>query len=141
MLITEVNINFRAGDGGNGKVSFFKTRKGPDGGNGGKGGDIYITVTSDIYGLSNLAKTPEIEAENGQDGMANKKNGKAGQDLEIKLPIGTIITDQDSQEIFEITSKDERFLLCKGGWSGKGNWEYRSSTNITPLSAQKGFKG
>ena len=141
MLITEVNINFKAGDGGNGKVSFYKSRKGPDGGSGGKGGDIYITTTSDIYALKNLSKTTEIEAENGQDGMANKKTGKASQDLEIKLPIGTIITDQDSQEMFEVTSKHERFLLCKGGWGGKGNWEYRSSTNTTPLYAQNGLGG
>jgi GTP-binding protein len=141
MLITEKHIKFNAGNGGNGIVSFYRTRKGPDGGNGGKGGSIFITSTSDIYALSNLSKSAEIKAENGQHGMTNKKAGKFAEDLEIKVPIGTIITDKNSKEVFEVTDKDYRFLLCKGGRGGKGNWEYRSSTNITPRYAQKGFKG
>jgi len=141
MLITEVNIILKAGDGGNGKLSFYKTRRGPDGGNGGCGGNIYVSTNADIYALKLLTKTAIIKAENGQHGMANKKNGKNAKDLEIKLPIGTVITDKDSKEIFEITSKDDRFLLCEGGLGGLGNWEYRSSTNTTPLYAQSGFKG
>jgi len=141
MLITEIDIILKAGNGGNGKVSFFKTRRGPDGGNGGNGGNIYITATSDIYALNNLAKSSKIKAENGQNGMSNKKNGRNANDLEIKLPIGTVITDKNSKEVFEITSKDDHFLLCKGGSGGLGNWEYRSSSNTTPLYAQSGFKG
>ena len=141
MLITEINIKFKAGDGGNGKVSFRKCKKGPDGGNGGKGGSIFITSTLDIYALRDLSKTTEIKAENGQHGMSNKKDGKFADDLEVKVPIGTIITDNNSKEVFEATDKDYRFLLCQGGRGGKGNWEYRSSTNITPRYAQSGFKG
>ena len=141
MLITEVNIIFKAGNGGNGKLSFYKSRRGPDGGNGGKGGSIYVVATSDIYALSDLSKNSKIEAENGQDGMSNKKEGKNAPDLEIKLPLGTIITDKKSQKIFAITSKNDRFLLCRGGSGGLGNWEYRSSSNTTPLYAQRGFKG
>jgi len=141
MLITEVDIIFKGGDGGNGKLSFYKNRRGPDGGNGGKGGSIYVVATSDIYALSDLSKSSKIEAENGQEGMAKKKNGRNADDLEIKLPIGAVITDKDSKEIFEIIGKDDRFLLCEGGLGGLGNWEYRSSTNITPLYAQNGFKG
>lgn len=142
MLTTEININFKAGNGGDGKVSFYKgKRRGPDGGNGGKGGNIYITATSDIYALSSLSKTTKIKAENGQDGASTKKSGKAGKNLEIKLPIGTVITDKDSKEVFEVIEKHQYFLLCKGGEGGKGNWEYRSSTNTTPLYAQSGFKG
>jgi len=141
MLITEVNIKFKAGDGGNGKVSFYKGRRGPDGGNGGKGGSIFIASTSDIYALSNLLKSAKIEAENGQHGMSKIKYGKFAEDLEIKLPIGAIITDKNSKEVFEVTDKDCRFLLCQGGWGGKGNWEHRSSKNVTPMYAQEGFKG
>ncbi len=141
MLITEINIKFKAGNGGNGKLSFYKERRGPDGGNGGKGGSIYAVATSDIYALSALSKSVKIKAENGQHGMSNKKAGKFADDLEVKFPIGTIITDKDSKQVFEITSKDSRFLLCKGGQGGLGNWEYRSSSNTTPLYAQKGFKG
>ena len=141
MFITEINIKFIAGKGGNGKVSFFKTRRGPDGGNGGKGGSIYISATSDIYALNNLSKSRQIKAENGQDGMDNKKNGRNAGDLEIKLPIGTVITDKDTKEVFEIINKDDRLRLCDGGLGGLGNFEYRSSLNTTPLYAQKGFGG
>ena len=87
MLITEINIKFKAGDGGNGIVSFYKRRKGPDGGSGGKGGSIFITSTSDIYALSNLPKGAKIKAENGQHGMTNKKSGKSAEDLELVLTI------------------------------------------------------
>ena len=66
MLITEININFKAGDGGDGMVSFYKTRRGPDGGNGGRGGSIFITTTSDIYALSDLSGRAKVEAENGK---------------------------------------------------------------------------
>jgi len=141
MLITEINIKFKAGDGGNGKVSFYKERRGPDGGNGGKGGSIFIISTSDIYALSNLSKSTKIEAKNGQHGASNKKDGKFAEDLEVKLPLGTIVTDKDSKEVFEVTNKNDRFLLCQGGKGGKGNWEYRSSSNTTPKYAQKGLEG
>ena len=141
MLVTEINIKLKAGDGGNGKVSFYKGRKGPDGGSGGKGGSIFIIPTSNIYDLSKFFKGSKIEAENGQHGMPKRKNGKFAEDLEIKVPIGAIITDKNSKEVFEVTDKDHRFLLCRGGWGGKGNSEYRSSRNVTPKYAQKGFKG
>jgi GTP-binding protein len=141
MLITEINIKFKAGNGGDGKVSFSKNKRGPDGGNGGKGGSIFIVSTSDIYALSNLSKSTKIEAKSGQAGMARKKDGRFAEDLEVKLPIGTIITDKNSKEVFEVTDKNYRLLLCRGGLGGKGNWEYRSSKNVTPMYAQKGFKG
>ncbi|MBN1263071.1 MAG: GTPase ObgE [Candidatus Pacebacteria bacterium] len=141
MLITQINITLKAGDGGDGKASFYKTRRGPDGGNGGRGGSIYIRATSDIYALSRLSKSSKIEAKSGQPGMANKKHGRFAEDLEIKLPIGAVIRDKNSQELFEIISKDDRFLLCRGGEGGKGNWEFRSSTNTTPMFAEKGSDG
>ena len=81
MLITEINIKFKAGDGGNGKVSFYKGRRGPDGGNGGKGGSIFITATSDIYALSNLSKSAKIEAENGQSGTIHRSTDGRHQEL------------------------------------------------------------
>lgn len=141
MLITEINVKFKAGDGGNGKVSFRKSGRGPDGGNGGKGGSIFITATSNIYALLKLSKSVKVEAENGQDGMIEKKDGKFAENLEVKLPIGTTITDKDTKEVFEVIGKKYRSLLCKGGWGGKGNFEFRSSTNVTPMYAQKGFEG
>ena len=141
MLITEVNIVFKAGSGGDGKVSFYKYRRGPDGGNGEKGGSIYISPTTDIYALSPFSRTKKIEAENGRGGMSNTKNGKAGKDLEIKLPVGTIITDKESGEVFEITADFKRFLFCKRGEGGRGNYEFRSGANTTPKFAEKGQVG
>lgn len=141
MLITEVNIIFKSGGGGNGRLSFYNNRKGPDGGNGGNGGSIYVTASTNIYGLADLSKFRKIEAENGQPGMSNRKNGKYAPDIEIKLPLGTAITDKKTKEVFEINSKKDRFLLCRGGAGGLGNWEYRSGKNTTPMYAQSGFKG
>lgn len=138
MLLTEIDIDFKGGNGGNGIVSFYKLRRGPNGGNGGDGGSIYITATSDIYALTNLSRTPTIKAEAGQHGRPNTKKGADAEDLEVKLPLGTILTDKDSKEVFEIIGKKDRFLLCFGGQGGKGNFEFRSSINTTPMRAQKG---
>lgn len=141
MLLTEIDIDFKAGNGGNGLVSFYKTRRGPNGGNGGDGGGIYITATSDTYALADLSSTPTVEAEAGQHGMPNKKEGANAENLEVKLPLGTVLTDKDSKEVFEVVDKQARFLLCSGGLGGKGNFEFRSSTNTTPMRAQKGGLG
>ncbi len=122
-------------------VSFYKTRRGPNGGNGGNGSSIYITATSDIYALTNLSRTPTVKAEVGQRGRADTKDGANAEDLEVKLPLGTILTDKDSKEVFEVIDKQDRFLLCFGGQGGKGNFEFRSSTNTTPMYAQKGGLG
>ncbi len=141
MLTTKVNIVFKAGDGGDGKVSFYKYRKGPSGGSGERGGSIYISATSNIYALSPLAKVKKIEAKKGGNGMIETKNGRAAKDLEIKLPIGSIITDKDSGEIFEIAKDFKHLLFCKGGEGGKGNYELRSSLNTTPQRAEEGREG
>jgi len=141
MLLTEIDINFEAGNGGNGMVSFYKTQRGPNGGNGGNGSSIYITATSDIYALTDLSRTPIIKAEVGQYGRSDTKDGANAEDLEVKLPLGTILTDKDSKEVFEVIDKKARFLLCFGGQGGKGNFELRSSTNTTPVRAQKGGLG
>lgn len=142
MLTTEVQINFQAGNGGNGLVSFRKGKmKGPDGGNGGRGGNIYIQAVSDIYRLSALASRKKIQADNGQNGGLNKKDGANANNLVIKLPLGTIVTDIESQEQWQINKITDNFLLCRGGRGGRGNFEFRSSVNITPLYAEKGKAG
>lgn len=141
MLLTEIDIDFKAGNGGNGLVSFYKTRRGPNGGNGGDGSSIYITATSNIYALTDLSRTPTIKAEVGQHGRSDTRNGANAEDLEVQLPLGTILTDKDSKEVFEVIDKRARFLLCFGGLGGKGNFEFRSSTNTTPTNAQKGGLG
>lgn len=141
MLVTEVNITLRAGKGGDGKVSFYRNRRGPDGGNGGDGGNIFAEATTDIYALKVLVNTAVIKAENGQDGMSNKKHGRNARDLIIKLPIGTVATDKDSGRNFTIIKKEQRVLLCQAGSGGAGNWEYRSAVNTTPMQAERGQPG
>src|SRR3990167_3821896 len=129
MLITEITSTFIAGNGGDGKVSFYKERRGPDGGNGGDGGSIYVVATTDLYALSDLSKSTHIHAENGEPGGQKRKEGKNGEDREVKVPVGTSITDKNNHEVFEITNKNSRFLICHGGRGGLGNWEYRSAQN------------
>ncbi|MFH1601409.1 MAG: Obg family GTPase CgtA [Candidatus Shapirobacteria bacterium] len=141
MLITKVNIVFKAGDGGDGMVAFYKYRKGPSGGNGERGGSIYLSPTTNIYALNSLARAQKIEAPKGGKGMIECRDGRAAKDLEIKLPVGTMITDKNSREVWEITNETKRFLFCKGGAGGRGNYELRSSTNATPQNAEKGKAG
>lgn len=142
MLIDGVEITLRGGHGGPGKVAFNPGKKsGPNGGNGGKGGDIYISVTSDLTSLNQFSKTKLIEAENGEMGSNFQKTGNDGKDLEIIMPLGTEITDKNTGEIFELDDLGKRILICKGGSGGKGNYEFKSASNTTPMYAQKGLQG
>ncbi len=142
MLIDEVEVQFTAGHGGAGAIAWYPGEKsGPAGGNGGRGGDIYITVTSDLTALNQFSKKRIVEAGKGEKGMDNRKFGEDGKDIEIKLPIGTEIIDLDSGEIFELNELDQRVLICKGGLGGKGNYEFKSSRNTTPEYAQPGLPG
>jgi len=145
MLVDEVEITVTAGNGGDGKVNFhrekFIPKGGPDGGDGGIGGDIYFTGVSDISALKRFRYQKKFEAENGKPGGANKRSGLSGNDLEIKLPIGTVITDKESGESWEINKVEEKVLIAKGGKGGKGNWHYRSATNQTPMEFQEGEEG
>lgn len=142
MLIDEVEITLKAGHGGPGRVSFNPgKRSGPNGGDGGKGGDIYISVTSDLRALNQFSKTKTKEAENGNMGGNFQKTGKAGNDLEIKMPLGTELTDLQSGEKFILDDLNKRILICEGGLGGKGNFAFKSSKNTTPKYAQPGLNG
>lgn len=141
MFIDEADVLIKGGHGGAGKVSFYKKRRGPDGGNGGKGGSIYIKATSNLAALNRFNAEKVIEAQNGEAGGSNKKYGKDGSDLEILLPIGTTVLDKKTGEVWEITDENERILIAKGGLGGRGNFEFRSSSNTTPEYAQPGLPG
>lgn len=142
MLIDEVKITLKAGHGGPGKISFRPVMGGPDGGNGGKGGNIYAVVTSDLTALNYFQGKHLIEATNGEMGKRQTGSGKDGDDLELKLPIGTSVIDAETGEtIVELTDLNQRELICKGGLGGRGNAEFKSSTNTTPRYAQKGLPG
>lgn len=142
MLIDTANVIFKGGNGGNGKVSFRKHMKGPDGGNGGRGGNLYVLAISDLKLLNQFTRENTFAAENGVSGESNQKSGRGGEDLEIKLPVGTSIIDKLSgQEIYDLTKENERILICKGGQGGLGNWEFRSSDNPVPKKAEPRKKG
>ncbi len=142
MLIDKVEVILKGGDGGHGKVSFVKIGRGPDGGNGGDGGDLYVVASSDLTLLNQFSRETEISAERGIDGGRNKKTGHNGADLDLILPVGTsIISKKTGELILELTKVGERKLLCEGGRGGRGNWEFRSSRNTTPKTAEKGQKG
>ena len=142
MLIDEVEVFFKAGDGGDGKKSFYpKDKAGPDGGNGGNGGSIYLTATSDLTSLIQFQGKRTRKAEDGQQGGKFQKTGKNGKDFIISLPIGCNITDSETGEMFELNDLEAKILLCKGGKGGKGTHDLATSINTTPMRAEPGQPG
>lgn len=142
MLIDHVLVHFKAGDGGAGKVSFKRLGKGPDGGNGGKGGDLYVEASSDLSLLNQFSRKANILVQEGTNGSFNNETGKKGDDLVVKLPVGTsLINQKTNQVILELTEVGQKVKLLKGGIGGKGNFDLRSAKNVTPLKAQAGRKG
>jgi GTPase len=146
MFSDQVTIAVKAGKGGDGAVSFrrerFVPKGGPDGGDGGRGGDVIIQADLHTRTLIQLYRNPHCQAENGGRGRGQKKNGRDGQDLWIKVPIGTIVEDIEKQEILADLSKaGEQICVAQGGSGGKGNYRFRNSTHQTPRFAQKGEMG
>jgi GTP-binding protein len=143
MLIDEVNITLKAGDGGDGIVHFYRDgdrpKGGPDGGKGGDGGDIYFKAVSDISRLAQFRFLKKIEAEPGAKGGLNQMTGKNGRDLTIEIPVGTVV-HYDNGTSVEFSEVGETIIMAKGGNGGWGNYHYRSSTNQTPRQSQKGYK-
>lgn len=141
MLIDEIEIIIKGGHGGAGKVSFYKPpQKGPDGGNGGKGGDVYLKSTTDLSVLNKFTTVRTVAAENGEAGGSNKKSGRDGKNLEILIPVGAQFTEVNTGEQFELL-EDQMILICKGGKGGKGNEFFKSPSNTTPKHAQPGLEG
>src|SRR6056297_1152716 len=148
-FVDEAIITLRSGKGGNGCVSFrrekYVPKGGPDGGNGGKGGDVFIRGQPNLLTLYDLYLRPFFHAENGQSGSGGNRHGQSCQDLYVDVPLGT--------KVFEIKNKDEKrfltdisipfeeFLVAKGGQGGKGNSHFKSSTHQTPRFSQEGEAG
>lgn len=141
MLMDNAKVTFKGGDGGNGKVSFKKIGRGPDGGNGGKGGDLYVRASSDLTLLNKFSQKTFFSAEDGQPGERNTRYGRKGQDLYIELPVGSEIVELGTKKILaSLETVGETILLSKGGRGGMGNYEFRSARNTTPKYAQSGEK-
>lgn len=143
MLIDSAEVIFKGGHGGSGVTSFGKKEhSGPDGGNGGKGGDLYVEATSDLTLLNQFSRKSLFGAESGESGGRNKMNGLNGKDLVVFLPFGTSLIEQETGKVvYELDKIGDRKLICKGGLGGRGNWEFRSSTNQAPRFHQPGLPG
>lgn len=141
-----ISIRIKAGDGGPGSVSFrrekYVPKGGPDGGDGGKGGDIYIVADRRYYNLSHFFKDRLYKAGNGQHGMGANKHGKDGEDLIIKVPPGTVVyNDETGEMIVDLMDEDVPFKVATGGIGGMGNAFFKTSTHQTPRFAQDGMPG
>ncbi len=143
MFVDDADITINGGHGGAGLVSFGKmAHSGPDGGNGGKGGDVYLLAESDITLLAQFTRKIEYSAQAGEPGGKNRRSGKNGDDLTIKLPIGTSIIDKTTGDlIVELKYVGQQELICLGGKGGRGNYEFRSPRHTTPMISQPGLPG
>lgn len=141
MFIDEAEITVQGGEGGAGKVSFYINKKGPSGGNGGKGGDIYFVASQNVSDLKKYSKVILFKAGNGQPGGANKRLGANGKDLYLEVPINTTITDDKTKEQITLSDLNSKILVCQGGEGGMGNDSFKTSTNRTPKQATPGKPG
>lgn len=148
-MVDMAKVYIKAGNGGNGVVHFrrekYIPKGGPDGGDGGKGGDVYIEVDKDLATLKQFAYKQRFEAENGKRGMGRKKSGKSGEDIFVKVPVGTQLRwkKRVGEEVVEMDLKEpgEKFLIAKGGRGGRGNWHFKGPTNTTPMESEEGELG
>lgn len=145
MLIDEVTITVKAGKGGNGSVHFRRNAQtakgGPDGGNGGNGGNVYIQGIDDILGLQEFRFKKILSAEEGVAGGRQNLFGRNGKDLTIRIPMGTLVTNVDTNDQFEVTDTNTKILIAKGGVGGRGNNEFKTATDQAPHYAEKGTPG
>ena len=146
MFVDTANIEIKAGDGGNGAVSFYRSPAtalgGPDGGNGGKGGDVIFKTDSNLSTLYKFRNKKRFFAQNGGNGAGKKCSGRSGEDLFIKVPCGTIIKDLDSDSLIcDMNKPGMNFVAARGGKGGVGNFNLKSSVNRAPKYAKKGKPG
>src|SRR5688572_25830888 len=151
MFVDEVDIHVTAGDGGRGCLSFrrekFVPRGGPDGGDGGLGGSVYIVASPRKNTLIDFRYHPEFEAGRGQHGQGSNKTGFSAPDLEIEVPIGTLVFEKDPadpaavQRLADLTEPGQRVLVARGGRGGRGNAKFVSSTNRAPRRVEPGEAG
>ncbi|GIW69789.1 MAG: GTPase Obg [Patescibacteria group bacterium] len=147
-MIDLVKIKVKAGDGGDGKVSFLRGRGapkgGPDGGDGGDGGDVYFVADRNLATLRDFRAKDIFAAQNGDPGGKKKMFGADGEDLRIPVPLGTLVYEiKDNREILvaDLSEDGQEFLIARGGIGGKGNFRFRSATNRTPTQFTHGTKG
>jgi GTP-binding protein len=150
MFVDEVDIHVSAGDGGNGCLSFrrekFVPRGGPDGGDGGGGGSVFIVATDTKNTLIDFRFHPEFDAKRGAHGQGANKTGSTANDLEIAVPVGTLVFEKDAESgdlipLADLAEEGQRVLVAKGGRGGRGNARFVSSTNRAPRRTERGGEG
>jgi len=146
MFIDKAKIYVKAGDGGNGCVAFLREKYvpfgGPAGGDGGKGGDIILIADSSLQTLMDFKYKRHYKAERGQHGQGGNKKGKDGEDLILKVPVGTVVKDAEMGEIIaDLVKEGQSVVVVKGGKGGRGNAAFKSPTNQAPMVAEKGELG
>ena len=146
MFFDEAKIYVRSGDGGSGCVSFRREKYvpfgGPNGGNGGAGGDVYVVATSHLTTLGEFKRRSHFRAGRGAHGGSNKKQGARGADLEIPVPVGTVVRDAETGELLgDLVENGQRVLVAKGGRGGRGNAAFATPTNQAPRIAENGEPG
>ena len=145
-FLDQVKIYIKAGDGGNGSPSFRREKfiefGGPDGGDGGKGGSIILKSERNLNTLIDYRYQQHHKAERGTDGAGKKRTGRGGEDLILKVPVGTQVFEEDNKTlIFDFKKQNEKFVVANGGKGGLGNVRFKSSTNRAPRKFTKGKKG
>ena len=152
MFVDRIKVSAQAGSGGRGSVSFrrekFVPKGGPDGGDGGRGGDVILRADRHVDNLTNLFYEPIIKAKNGGHGMGKKMAGRSGANKVVKVPLGTIVyaangthESHETQPIVDLTREGQEFVLCRGGAGGKGNVHFKSSRNRAPRQYSEGEEG
>ncbi len=145
-FVDQVKIEVKAGDGGRGCVSFrrekFVPKGGPDGGDGGKGGNVYFVVDEALSTLLDYRYMHHLKAGNGAHGMGKNMHGKGGESLELRVPAGTLVYDDETDELLaDLTAPGDPLLFMEGGQGGRGNARFATSTNRAPRHAQPGISG
>ncbi len=143
MIVDEIKITVEAGHGGRGLVAFSKIKgeKGPMGGNGGIGGNIFIEGVADLGALRQFRFVKDYKAKNGENGKSGLHDGGNAEDLTLLVPIGTVCHNLNTKKNIEITKIGQREMVARGGKGGKGNWFFRSSTNTSPKQFEEGTPG
>ncbi|MDO8594481.1 MAG: GTPase ObgE [bacterium] len=144
-LVDEIILRLKAGDGGNGIESWLhekgKEFMGPAGGDGGRGGDVYIKAVRDIERLASYRFGNLFAAKRGDDGQRKSRHGKNGEDRELEVPVGSVVTNRTTGRVFEFLQENDRALVLRGGRGGLGNEHFKSSRNVRPTEFTLGKQG
>jgi len=145
-FVDYVKVHLSSGNGGKGSVHLhrekFITKGGPDGGDGGRGGHVILRGNKNLWTLLHFKFKRHFKAGHGEHGSKNRSSGADGDDVYMEVPLGTVIRDSETNEVFyEITEEGEEKIILEGGMGGRGNWHFKSATNQTPRYAQPGIPG